>query len=335
MINDNFAFYVQRYFTAYLMAQRHYGGNTIASYRDTFRLLLVYLAEKPHKKTTHKMVDIDYESCISFLRWLENVRGNAASTRNVRLAHLKSFYSYVYLQAPEYTDLCNKVLAIPFAKTEKKPPEYLTTDEISHLLNSIDANEKVGLRHLAILSLLYDSACRVQELIELLVSDIQFGKYCSIYVHGKGDKYREIPIFSETAAILQKYVKVYDLQKTSHLFANVTGEPLTRQGVRYIVRKYMSLAKNVHVDEFDTACSPHILRHSKATHLVNSGVNIYNIRDFLGHESVVTTQVYLTSNPEVTRKAIEAAAAHTVPHSADYYSEREKEDLMSFLESLY
>jgi integrase/recombinase XerD len=333
-MNDGFAFYVQRYFSAYLIAQRHYGENTIASYRDTFRLLLIYLDEKPHKKSGFKMAEIGYECCTSFLQWLEDSRGSAASTRNVRLAHLKSFYGYVYLHSPEYAAHCSKVLSVPFAKAEKKPPGYLTTDAITHLLHCVDAKEKEGLRHLAILSLLYDSGCRVQELIGLRVSDIQCGKCCRIFVHGKGDKYREIPILPETADILQKYVRTYALQKTSILFANVKGESLTRQGIRHIIRKYVTIAQEEHPDEFETGGFPHLLRHSKATHLVNSGVNLYNIRDFLGHESVVTTQIYLTSNPEVTRKAIEAAASKTVPQSADFYSAKEKEDLMAFLETL-
>lgn len=333
-MNDSFAFHVQRYFSAYLMAQRHYGANTIASYRDTFRLLLAYLDGTGHKKSGLKLAEVGRDCCASFLQWLEEARDNAVSTRNVRLAHLKSFYGYVYLQAPEHTEFCNGVLSIPFAKMGKKPPGCLTTDAVARLLHCVDSREKGGLGHLSILSLIYDSGCRVQELIELHVSDFQFGKCCRVFVHGKGDKYREIPILPETEIILQKYVKAYALQNTSILFTNAKGEHLTRQGVRYIVRKYASIVQKDHPEDFEAGSSPHILRHSKATHLVNAGVNIYNIRDFLGHESVVTTQVYLTTNPEVTRLAIEAAASKTVPQSTDFYSEKEKEDLMAFLETL-
>ena len=333
-MNNDLAYYVQRYFSAYLIAQRHYGANTIASYRDTFRLLLVFLDEKHHKKSCLKILDVGYDCCSSFLQWLEESRGNTVSTRNVRLAHLKSFFGYVYLQAPEFADHCNQVLSIPFANVGRKPPEYLTTDAVAHLLQSVDAKKKEGLRHLALLSLMYDSGCRAQELIGLHVCDVQFRKCYRVYVHGKGDKYREIPILPETADILQKYIRTYNLQKTSVLFTNINGEPLTRQGIRYIIRKYVTKAKEGHPDEFETEGFPHLLRHSKATHLVDAGVNIYNIRDFLGHESVVTTEVYLTSNLETSRKAIEAAASKTVPLSGDYYSAREKENLMKFLETL-
>lgn len=333
-MTDSFAFHVQRYFSSYLIAQRHYGVNTIASYRDTFRLMLKYLQEKPHRKTGFKISDVGYECCNSFLQWLEESRGNSVSTRNVRLAHLKSFFGYVYLQSPEYADICNKVLSIPFANVGRKPPESLTTDALTHLLHSVDIKKKEGLRHLAILALMYDSGCRVQELIGMRVCDVQFGNYHRVSVHGKGDKYREIPILPETADIIQKYIKLFHLEKTAVLFLNVKGEPLTRQGIRYIIRKYIAIAKSECPEEFKIEGYPHLLRHSKATHLIDAGVNIYNIRDFLGHESIVTTQVYLTSNPEVSRKVIEEAALKTVPLSGDFYTAKEKEDLMSFLETL-
>ena len=118
------------------------------------------------------------------------------------------------------------------------------------------------------------------------------------------------------------------------MFCNRKGERLTRQGIRYIIRKYSKEANDATPGIIDGSVYPHRMRHSKATHLVNNGVNIYNVRDFLGHESVATTQVYLTTNPEVTRKAIESAAEKTVPESLDFYSDKEKDDLLSFLDSL-
>ncbi len=210
----------------------------------------------------------------------------------------------------------------------------MTEDTISHMLDSIDASSKEGLRHLAMLSLLYDSGCRVQELIDLKVKDVQLEKSQRIFVHGKGNKYREIPILPGTGKIIRRYIKVFSLAAQDQLFVNKQGNALTRQGVRYILQKYALIAKEKNPCDFDGQAHPHLLRHSKATHLVNNGVNVYNVRDFLGHSSVKTTQVYLTSNPEVTRKAIETVASQTVPDSADYYSETEKQSLMDYLETL-
>lgn len=278
---------------------------------------------------------VDKTCIIGFLQWLESRRNNAVSTRNVRLAHLKSFWGYVLATTPEWAEHCSQILHIPFKKTEKKPPAYITEAETKRLLGMPDGNTRAGIRHMALLSLLYDSGCRVQELISLQTSDLSLGGICKICVKGKGNKYREIPIMQETGKILEKYIRIYEQQPEKPLFSNSRGERLTRAGISYIINKYQRHAKEMNAEPLQEKLSPHLLRHSKATHLVNHGVSIYNIRDFLGHASVTTTQVYLTSNPETMREAIESASLKTVPDSAGYYSTEEKADLMAFLETLF
>ncbi len=333
-MNKTLAFYVQRYFLSYLTGQHNYGKNTVASYRDTFRLLAAFLDGNHRRKKNIPISDVDRACILRFLNWLDTERGNSPATRNVRLAHLKSFFHYVRTEEPALADHCESVMSLPFTKTEKRPPEYMDEDSVSHMLHAVDPEGRDGIRHLAILSLLYDSGCRVQELIDLKAKDIQFEKGQRIYVHGKGDKYREIPITPGTEKILKKYLKSFPRSGNDVLFTGRKGEPLTRQGIRYIMRKYAAESKKSNPDDFGGAAHPHLLRHSKATHLVNAGVNIYNVRDFLGHTSVATTQVYLTSNPEATRKAIENVASQTVPDSAGYYSADEKQSLMEFLDTL-
>lgn len=333
-MEDRLSFYVQRYFMSYLMQQHNYGQNTISSYRDTFRLLLLCMSESAPDVSKIAITDIDYDRVHAFLMWLENVRKNSVSTKNVRLAHMKSFFRYVMMTAPEYSEQCSKILSIPFGKADKKPPVCMSTDAVKTMLSLVDTSSIEGLRHLAILSLMYDSGCRVQELIDLNVTDFHAGKCCRIYVHGKGNKYRSIPLLCETEKIVAEYIRRFHLPPESPMFCNKKGERLTRQGIRYIIQKYSALANAQTPGLIDGPVHPHRLRHSKASHLVDGGVNIYNVRDFLGHESVATTQIYLTSNPEVTRKAIESIAAETVPDSVDYYSKEERDDLLSFLESL-
>lgn len=333
MING-FSFFVQRYFLSYLMNQHNYGPNTIASYRDTFKLLLTFLTKQHHDIMSLKVPDISTDIVTKFLEWIREERDNSVSSQNVRLAHIKSFFRYLMIYAPEYCDQCSQILGIPFAKVEKRPPKSLSEDTVKKLLSAVNPSTQDGIRHLAILTLLYDSGCRVQELINLNVSDFQSGDCSRIYVHGKGNKFRTIPLLKETEKIIKRYIKSYGLAGESALFFNANGGRLTRQGVRYIVRKYSSLANEGTPGCIDGNISPHRLRHSKATHLINGGVNIYNVRDFLGHESVTTTQVYLTSNPEVTRKAIEGIASKTIPESSSYYSDEQKADLMAFLETL-
>lgn len=334
MLNDSFAFYVQKYFLSYLIAQREYGENTITSYRDTFRLFLCFIEISGQKTAKLKITDINRETIHSFLIWLDSERNNAAATRNVRLAHFKSFYGYVMIISPELSYLCSEIINIPFSRVAKKPPSYMTELETKHFLAAPDSNTKEGLRHMTILALLYDSGCRVQELIELNVSDITLGKCCRMYVHGKGNKYREIPIFGETGKILGKYISTFRLGNQDMLFKNRYGNRLTRQGISHVMMKYKNIVEMQYPEKIGVHVSPHLMRHSKATHLVNSGVDIFSVRDFLGHESVTTTQIYLTSNPEVTRKAIEQVARKTVPESTNFYTNEEKADLMAFLEQL-
>jgi len=334
MKSDFLSYYVQNYFMSYLISQRGYDTNTVASYRDTFKLLFRFL--KIEGKSTVKLglVYLDRACILKFLYWLETERKNTASTRNVRLAHFKSFFGYVLSLSPEMAEHCRQVIGIPFKKAEKKPPVYLTEAETKTLLLAPDSGSHTGLRHTAILALLYDSACRVQELIALNVSDITLGRICKIYVKGKGGKYREIPILPETGKVLRQYISVYRLQPEDPLFVNKQGNRLTRAGIAYIMNSYVSMAKTQDGSFSKEMVSPHLMRHSKATHLVNHGVNIYDIRDFLGHVSVATTQVYLTSNPEVTRAAIENAALRTVPDGTEFYSPEEKADLLTFLDEL-
>ena len=333
-MNNLFSFYLQRYFMTYLIKQHNYGQNTVSSYRDTFRLFLMFIAESRPKVSTLIIEEIGYDLICEFMSWLEINRKNSVSSMNVRLAHMKSFFRYLMMSSPEYADQCNKILNIPFGKTEKKPPACLSAAATKSLLAVVDSKTKDGLRHLAIMSLLYDSGCRVQELIDLNVSDFHSGQCSRIYVHGKGNKFRSIPLLGETEKILSKYVKQFKLSADSPLFSNKRGDRLTRQGVRHILSKYTEMAKTKEPDVIIGSVYPHLLRHSKASHLVDGGINIYNVRDFLGHESVATTQVYLTSNPNVTRKAIESAAAQTVPESVNHFSPEESDDLISFLDSL-
>ena len=333
-MSDSLSFYVQRYFMSYLMKQHNYGANTISSYRDTFKLLYSFIVNTDADVSRIVIDDISHDKVIEFMTWLGETRKNGVSTKNVRLAHIKSFFRYVMMTAPEHSDQCRKVLCIPFGKEDKKPPACMSKDAIRQMLALIDSSSDEGLRHLALLSLMYDSACRVQEIIALSVKDFHPGQCCRIYVRGKGNKYRSIPLLSETEKIVSKYIRHFQLEPEAPLFSNKNGERLTRQGIRYIIRKYSNMVNQAMPGTIEGSVYPHRMRHSKATHLVDSGINIYNVRDFLGHESVTTTQIYLTTNPEVTRKAIESAAEKTVSESLDFFTKEERDDLLSFLESL-
>ncbi len=196
-MSESFSFYVQRYFMSYMMKQHNYGPNTISSYRYTFKLLLSFLAESDKDISNLSIDEVDHDKILGFLSWLSDIRGNSVPTKNVRLAHIKSFFRYVMMTAPEYSELCRKIIRIPFGKEDKKPPACLSKEAIQEMMSSVDSSSDNGLRHLALLSLLYDSACRVQEIISLNVEDFQPGHCCRIYVKGKGNKYRSIPLLKK------------------------------------------------------------------------------------------------------------------------------------------
>ena len=276
-MNERFSFYIQRYFMSYLMKQHNYGPNTVSSYRDTFKLLLAFMTESCRNISEQSIDAVNYDVVLGFLSWLSDVRKNGVSTINVRLAHIKSFFRYVMMTAPEHSGQCSKILGIPFGKEDKKPPECMSTDAIKQMLASIDTSTNEGLRHLALLALMYDSACRVQEIIALNVKDFQSGQCCRIYVQGKGNKYRSIPLLRETEKIISKYVRRFSLLPESPMFCNRKGERLTRQGIRYIIRKYSKEANDATPGIIDGSVYPHRMRPSKATHLVHNGVNIFQV----------------------------------------------------------
>jgi len=332
MMNKSLSYYIQNYFLSYMIAQRGYGSNTISSYRDTFKLLFQYLSENGRTIPKLKISDVNRTHILGFLDWLETNRKNSVATRNVRLAHIKSFFGHVLTITPELSEHFSQIMRLKSKKTEKKPPKYLTETETEALLKAPDGGTINGLRHLSMLTLLYDSACRVQELIDLNVADITIGSICKIFVKGKGKKEREVPILPETGKILLQYIKIYRLQPNQALFSNKQGNRLTRAGVSYILNMYAGKSRGN--TSASSSTSPHKMRHSKASHLISHGVSIYDIRDFLGHESVVTTQIYLTSSPEAKRAAIEKAALKTTQDSDSFFSDDEKEDLLEFLTCL-
>lgn len=326
---------VQDYFRTFLMRQRGYGANTIGSYRDTFRLLLAYMDEIGLSMESLEMADMDRGTVTGFLCWLESSRGNVASTRNVRLAHIKSFASYIATVSPEDVGTCAAIRSIPSKRQRSSPPESLSKDEVGCLLATPGTDTRKGLRESALLALLYDSACRAQELADMDVNSVTTGRVCHARIDGKGNKRRTVPLLRETGELVSAYIESFGLPRDSPLFLNRSGHRLTRSGVSDVVERNWRRVKENHpeVAMHDNA-KPHILRHSKATHLVEAGVSIYHVRDFLGHESVNTTMVYLKHNPEKMREIVEAASDGLAKAATLFYAQGKKEELLSFLETL-
>ena len=238
-------------------------------------------------------------------------RGCSISTRNQRLAALRSFFHYVSTAAPETLLICQKILNIPMKKNAKEILSYFSPEGLHLLLKQPDTSTRQGRRDHALLAFLYDSAARVQELADLCVRDLRLDEPATVTLKGKGRKTRIVPISEKTTSILKHYLSEKGwLGKTASLdfpvFNNSRKFKLSRAGISYILRKYVEAAKKINAGLIPQIVSPHSLRHSKAVHLLRSGVPLIYIRDFLGHASVTTTEIYARVDAEEKRKALES-----------------------------
>lgn len=325
---------VTNFFCQYLSNEAGLSENTLKSYRDTFVLYIKYLEERGICKPKNlDMSSFTADKVGKFLDWLESERNCSISTRNQRLAALKAFCNYVIRILPESCKGCQEVLQLRIKRASTATVEYLPTDAIATLLKQPDHTTPEGIRDLAILSFMYETGCRVQELIDVCHGDISFRKPNTVTLTGKGKKTRVVPISSNAAEIIRQYVERIGITKPGQsLFNNRSNKPLSRSGVAYIMRKYQQSAMREDPAIFIKSIHPHVFRHSKAMHLLESGVNLIYIRDFLGHSSVTTTEIYAKCNPELKRKYIQEAANH-LENSISPYSDSEKDTLLEWLKT--
>lgn len=300
------------YLGNYLPGERGVSANTIKAYKDTFVLFLRFMqSEKKKNANSLTLKDITQDVVIHFLDWLETGRGCGISTRNARLATLHSFFHYLQYRSPILLHEWQRILAIPMKKAEKPIRAHICLEGIKLLLEQPERETPSGLRDLVILSLLYDSGARVQELIDLSPSDISLNKPYSVKIRGKGNKKRLVPLMDAQVRILVAYMKMSRLiepnEATSPLFSNSRMERFTRMGINNILQKYVNRVKSLNPNLLPEKITPHILRHSKAMHLLQAGVNIVYIRDFLGHSSIATTEVYARADTKLKREALEKA----------------------------
>ncbi len=335
MNESSFGKYLSLYFLRYIPSRMDYSENTIKAYRDTFTIFLRYCSEvlnlKPEKL---KIVDMNKDFIEDFLNWLINEKKYSIRTRNQRLAALHSYFRFLQIEAPEYLDVCNSILSIKAKKVaDTEQMTYLSIKAIQKLLATPNSKIKEGKRDLALLTLLYDTGARVQEIIDLTISDLKLSSPATVRLLGKGQKVRIIPITPQTVSIMRVYMDNYQLTDEENLmipiFFNKQKGKLSRPGVTYILKKHFEKARKNNSNLFPSKISPHALRHSKAMHLLEANVNLIYIRDFLGHVSVSTTEIYAKSNPEIKRKAIEAASKNVLPD--EVLTMNDKEVLLDWL----
>lgn len=318
------------YFSTYLPLTCGVSPNTCNSYRDAFKLLLLYFQEEkgvPANSIELRMLNRNLVS--DFLDWLEAQRKVSVTTRNQRLAAMKAFAHYVQYRNPEYLENCTDIITMRPKKHEKPVIPFLTEDELKALLAQPDPSTRHGLRDLTLLSLLYDSGARVQEITDLQLKDIRLTNPAMVTLTGKGRKARQVPLMKETCTLLDTYIRNFDLNSeplTAPLFFNKKGQALSRYGITYILKKYVSKAE---LDGSARKISPHGLRHTKAMHLLRAGVNMIYIRDFLGHVDISTTEVYARIDAEMKRKVFEEKVPNFTPNTTMPWEE--DKDLLQWL----
>lgn len=307
----DFAKHLTGFLSVYLPFQKNVSKNTVCSYRDTFKLLIQYCREihtMPVERITMSL--LSNELILGFLQWLETERKCSISTRNQRLAAIHSFFRYLQGEEPVGLYHFQKVMAIPMKKARKTTVEHLTPEAIKLLLEQPDKQTAKGRRDLTLLSVLYDTGARVQEMIDIKIGDVLLDAPAVIVLNGKGHKTRRVPITKPTASLLQAYLTENNLDQPwknqQPLFSNNQHHKLTREGVAYILTKYVEAARKSSTI-VPPKVKPHVIRHSKAMHLLQAGVNIIYIRDFLGHVDVKTTEIYARADTETKRIAIENA----------------------------
>lgn len=333
----DYSYHLTNYLGKYLPGILGLSTNTISSYRDMFTLMIAFyesaIGIKPEKIM---LKDFTRHRMEKFLEWLEQQRGNAISTRNVRLAAIHAYAKYLARVHPDVMHEMLKIQSIPFKKYHKRPPEYICIEAMTLLLSLPDVRIKNGIRDATLLSIMYDSGCRVQELCDLTVSDIRLQKPSTVKVTGKGNKTRIIPVMDSMTKLLKQYLKEFELmvpeKRELPLFLNRSGEKLTRKGVTYILQKYFIQAQEAEPGLFPEKISPHCCRHSKSMHLLQSGVDLIYIRDMLGHVDIKTTEIYARIDSEMKRKALEKSI-NIIPADKEPVWQTNK-DLLDWLNGL-
>ena len=338
MGETDFARHIAGFLSRYLPGQRNLSTNTIASYRDAVKLFLVFCQTDRKMKPDHIQIpDISPELLTAYLGWLEGVRGCGIATRNQRLAAFKSFFHYVATTEPEHLLACQRILGLPMKRLAHRTMSYFSPEGLHLLLSQPDITTRKGRRDHALLALLYDSAARVQEICDLRVGDVRFEQPATVTLRGKGRKTRIVPITAKTASIMEAFLEergwvgengVLDLP----LFMNSRRCKLTRAGVAHILARHVRTMSLTGSQNVPASVSPHCLRHSKAVHLLRSGVPLIYIRDFLGHASVTTTEIYAKVDAEQKRKALEAA--YEVPSQEVVHEWESDKGLMTWLSEL-
>jgi integrase/recombinase XerD len=334
MKNENgFPSLLERFFTQRLMAQRRVSSHTIASYRDTFRLLLQFCEKRLHKPPSALVLtDLDPPLIGAFLDELEKDRANSARSRNLRLTAIRSFYRYAAHEEPAQSGLIQRILAMPAKRYEKKLVGFLTRPEIDAVLAAPDLSTWTGRRDRAFLLIAIQTGLRLSEMTGLLTTDAVLGTGAHVRCIGKGRKERCTPLTRQGASTLKLWLREPRRGAGDILFPSARGTRLSADGVQFLLAKYVATAQKQCPSLENKRVTPHVLRHSAAMELLQGGVDRSVIALWLGHDSVETTQIYLDADLALKEKALAKITPMANGKAAGRY--RPDDKLLAFLKNL-
>lgn len=327
--------WVRRFLLEHLIKERNLSRGTQQSYRDTLTLLIPFVAWKIRRNVdAMEVIHLSADLVRMFLLHLEEGRGCAISTRNQRLAALHSLARFVALHSPEHIAWCEEICLIPFKKCMQSPGAYLEKVEIDVLLAAPNLKSPQGQRDHLLLLFLYNTGARADEAAQVLVGDLNLAHVPRrdlswVKIRGKGNKLRLCPLWTQTVNELEAAIQ--GRVPAEHVFLNRYGRPITRFGVYDLVTRYVRRAVRGMPSLATKKVSPHTIRRSTATHLLRGGVDINTVRDWLGHVSVDTTNIYARVDLETKAKAI--ATCEPEPTETAKHWSKDK-GLMTFLRNL-
>jgi len=331
-----FAAALRAFFAQHLPRTRGLSSRTMASYRDAFVLLLRFLSARHRCGVVDLELDhLGAEDLLAFLDHLETQRKNSVATRNARLAAVHAFARFVATRHPERVEAAQRLLAVPTKRGPVRAVDYLEADEVRAMFEAVPRKAREAVRDRAMLLTLFNTGARVQELLDIRASDLQLARPAFVHLHGKGQKERVCPLWSETADALRALLDVSPRSATSTLiFRNHRGEPMTRFGVRYILRRHAIRARTGAPSIAGKRVHPHTYRHSAAVHLLRAGVDLVTISHWLGHASVETTNRYAAVDLETKREALRRAGPITRTPTSSLAAWRTDASVLEWLEAL-
>lgn len=327
--------WIRRFMQEHLVTVRNCSRKTIQSYRDAYRMLLPRAAKSRGKGVDALLVaDISPKTVLEFLDYLERDRHSSVRTRNQRLAAIMSLAKYIATQSPEHVEWFGSLKAIPSKKATNRLITYFERDEMDAMMSAPDMSTELGFRDHVILRFLYNTGARADEVASMKVRDVHFGAHGGsasvVDIMGKGRKQRQCPLMRTTEDELRTMIG--SRTADSPLFVNRQGRPITRYGIYEIVVKYAKKAAGKFPAIMDKRPSPHTIRHTTGTHLVQAGVDVNTVRAWLGHSSRETTNIYVEVSMDAKVKAMEAALPNRGRRRSRHW--RDDKKLMDFLNGI-